>query len=102
MEVLKATKDRTATEGYELFSPILVDKDLTFKVDFYIEEWWYYEEKGVINHLNTNQHLKLCQESNNTHNQYAVKILTYNNEHIGYVSAFTQNSFLNIWSTAGY
>lgn len=93
MELLKITKGKTATDSFELVSPILLDKDATFKVNFHIEGWRYYNGNEIIDELKQNQKLKLVRDSDIKQDKYAVKVLANRDTLIGYVPAVYSEFF---------
>ncbi|UOR10258.1 HIRAN domain-containing protein [Halobacillus amylolyticus] len=86
MEILRVTKGKTATDSFELVSPLLMNEGM-FKVDFYIEGWRYYDGEKSLDTLENDQELILVREPDLKHDKYAVKILTTDGAHLGYIPA---------------
>lgn len=93
MELLRVTKGKTATDGFELVSPVFTDNDSNYNVEFYIEGWRYYDGENALASLSPNQILKLEREPDNVHDRNAVKILSKNNKLLGYVPAVYSEFF---------
>lgn len=87
MEFLRRTKGRLATDNYELFSPIVRNNlNHTFSLEGFIEGWKYYEGDKVIDQLRLGDQLKLVRDYGNKKDKYAVKVLTKDHIHLGYVA----------------
>lgn len=86
MEFLKRTKGRLATDSYELFAPVIYERN-TFTLETYIEAWQYYDGDVVLDQLDIDETLILIREPNNKYDQYAVKIHTETGYMLGYISA---------------
>ncbi|PRO66356.1 HIRAN domain-containing protein [Alkalicoccus urumqiensis] len=84
MEILRVTKGKTATDTFELVSPLLMEKD-TFSVDFYIEGWRYYDGDTSLDMLETGQELLLRREPDL--DKYAVEVFSPSNVKLGYIPA---------------
>ncbi|RWZ50123.1 DNA-binding protein [Halobacillus fulvus] len=86
MDILRVTKGKTATDSFELVSPLLMDED-TFSVDFYIEGWRYYDGDTSLDTLEKDQELILVREPDLDEDKYAVEILSPSNVKLGYIPA---------------
>ncbi|WP_170006028.1 HIRAN domain-containing protein [Bacillus fonticola] len=94
MELLRVTKGKTATDSFELVSPISVDGK-GFVLDFYIEGWRYYDGDKVLDQLSVNEALAFKREPDNEHDVFAVKVLA-SGCLIGYVPAVYSEFFTGI------
>lgn len=87
MDLLRATGGRLATDSYEFVHPVYIDGE-HFDFDFHIAGWRYYEGEKHLHNIAVDTKLLLELESNNRQDPHAVKVITIDGYHLGYVPAF--------------
>ncbi|WP_107841792.1 HIRAN domain-containing protein [Metasolibacillus meyeri] len=97
MDFLRRTKGRLGTDSYELISPIVKNnKDNYFRLETFIEAWQYYDGESILQELCIGDQLKLVREPGNKNDKFAVKILTLDNTHLGYIAAVYSEFVSNV------
>lgn len=103
MEFLRRTKGKLATDNFELYSPIVRNNlNNTFSLESFIEGWRYYDGDKVFERLRVGDKLKMERDYGNEQDKYAVKILTKDNIHLGYVAGVYSEFLSKVLDSKNY
>ncbi|KXG09917.1 Serine/threonine-protein kinase CtkA [Anoxybacillus sp. P3H1B] len=96
MEILVATKGRLATDNFEFVKEINYAFGTPFSVTFDLAGARHCEFPQVSSQLKINDPIFLEAETDNLYDQNAVKVLTAQRVHIGYVPRYYSRHFINL------
>jgi hypothetical protein len=97
MEILEATRGRSATDTFEFIKAMDFDSD--FKITFDLAGARYSDYESVKENLKVGDSVKLLPTSDNPYDENAVKVMYTDEKRLGYVPKYYSKDFTNLMSS---